>query len=854
VAERLIETSPERHDMKTTQRRTSGRDAWGAVVATLGQDVRYAARLLLRSPAYTLLVTLVLALGVAANGAVFSLFKSLALNPVPGVNRSGGLAVLLGRTGAGELTPLSLPDFQDLVAEQTTFAGVAGTTGQSVSLGIGIDSRSVQGELVTGDYFQVLGVGAQLGRTLQPTDAVTPGAHPVVVISDHLWRTAFDSDPSVIGRVIHVNAVQMTVVGVADPAFHGTIVSWVVDVFAPIMMQAELQGQDVLSARETPLLWGLGRLAGDVSTADAAQEMDRLSSRLASDYPEVQTDRRATVIPMWRSPYGAQTYFLPLVVVLAAMGVLLLVIVCANVSSLVLARSLGRRAEMAARLALGASRASVLRLLIVESLVLAVPGTALGVFATRAIMPLIDLGQFVARAGVPMVIQLDTSIDWMVVVYSVVLGLGSALVFSFVPARRSSRTNVAQLMRDAPSTRSGSRGRFGDILVISQVAVAVVLLVCAALVLRSLDAAQTADAGFDPEGVAIVGVDLRPSGYDEPSGQEFYRQLLEVTRGDPGIETATLASELPLQFVDGETTEMVVEGFTPRSDESMLVSTNVVAPDYFATLRIDLVAGRDFTDSDSRDADAVIIVNETMARRFWVTPERAVGQRVRVAADGDMPVTDSEPWRVVVGVVRDIKYARLTEGPRPYTYVPLQQEYESSMRLHVRARSPDLPVLERGRSIIQALDSNLPVGGRMLTDVTGLASIIFAIAARVLLTFGLMALALTALGTYGLVSYTARQRTREVGIRLATGADRADIVRRFLKRALVLGGIGVAAGLVLAGTLTRLLASVLYGVSATDVVSFATAAAAVVTIVLAASLVPAWRASGAEPLAALRER
>ena len=292
--------------------RLSWGGAWRERLIDIAQDVRYALRVLRRSPAYAAIVIAVLALGLGANVAVFSLFKSLALKPLPGVGGSGSLGVLVGRTGAGRIVPLSHPDFRDLQNAQQAFAGLAGTTSSSFTLGLGVNSRRVQGELVTGNYFQVLGVGAQVGRILQPSDDVTPGNHPVVVISDRLWRRTFDSDPAIVGKVIRVNATSLTIAGVAQADFHGTIVSWVVDLYIPIMMQPQLQGRDALSARQAPLLWGLGRLNAGMSVRAADQEAELLSARLAAQQPERQVDQRATVIPMWRSPYGAQTYMLPL--------------------------------------------------------------------------------------------------------------------------------------------------------------------------------------------------------------------------------------------------------------------------------------------------------------------------------------------------------------------------------------------------------------------------------------------------------------------------------------------------------------------------------------------------------------
>jgi predicted permease len=335
----------------------------------------------------------------------------------------------------------------------------------------------------------------------------------------------------------------------------------------------------------------------------------------------------------------------------------------------------------------------------------------------------------------------------------------------------------------------------------------------------------------------------------------FYQRLIDRALTEPEIESATLASGLVLTLVDNNSTGMAIDGFTPQPGDDMQVLTNTVAPDYFKTLRIPLMAGRDFTRTDGPNSQPAAIVNETLARRFWGTPERAIGKRVHVSMRaGDDPGTSStdRSWREVVGVARDVKYARITEAPRAHVYLPFEQAYRSGMTLHVRGRSRSTSIVERVRAVIAALDPNLPKQGAMLGDVTALSLFIFEIAARVLLTFGLTALALTSLGTYGLVAYAARQRTHEIGIRLAIGADRADIVTRFLWRGLKLGGIGAAAGLAAAVALTRLLASLLYGVSSTDVVAFTAAPAAVFAMVIGASLLPAWRASRTDPVSALR--
>jgi predicted permease len=535
---------------------------------------------------------------------------------------------------------------------------------------------------------------------------------------------------------------------------------------------------------------------------------------------------------------------LPAILLLSAMGALLLLIVCANVSNLVLVRGISRRAEIAIRVSLGASRGRILRWLFVESLVLSLPGAALGMLASRGINVLLEPTSLASFAPVP--VRLDVSSDWTAILFALVLSCASAVVFGFLPALRSSRVDLAGTMKDDLSPRGGSRGRLRNVLVVSQVAVSLLLLIGAGLVIRSLESARTADVGFDARDVASVSFDLRPSGYDSTRGRAFYQRLLDTVRAQAGVESAALTATLPLTLVDGNSVDTVVEGYHPGGGEDMRVLINTTSPDYLRTLRIDLVAGRDFAGSDRADSLPVTIVNETMARQFWKSPEGALGKRLRLSG-GD--------WRTVIGVARDIKYARVTEDPRPHVYRPLEQNYLPAMTLHVRSRDPEAVLVARLRSTVQSLDPNLPIlNARMLTEQTRVALSVFSMAAGVLAVFGVIAMILTALGTYGLVSYTVRQSTHEIGIRIAIGASPVELLRRFLGRGLSLGAAGAACGLVGSLLATRLLGGLLYGVSPTDAVSFAGAAAVVLATVLAASFVPAWRASRTDPIEALRHR
>jgi predicted permease len=422
--------------------------AWREPIIDFTQDVRYAVRVLRRSPGYSVVVIAILALGIGANVSVFGLFNALALKPLPAVKGSATLGVVVARTSAGRILPLSHPDFRDVRNGQHSFDELAGASMEAYSLGLGTHSERVFGEMVTGNYFSVLGVHASLGRLLLPSDDVSPGKHPVVVISDGLWRRTFAADPGIIGKTVQINAYPFTIVGVAERGFQGSVVGVGLDLFVPVMMQPQLRGFDLLSTRTAPMLWGLGHVKSGSSISAAAVEADLLSARLDAQLPARDVEQRATVIPIWQSPFGAQTYMLPAILLLSVMGALLLLIVCANVSNLVLVRGVSRRGEIAARLALGASRARILRLLFVESLVLALPGAAFGMLAAQAISSLLRDGNVSSAAPIPDLAQCRSRLDRD--------GLRAGhLVCKLArlwlrPALRSSRVDLAGVMKRRP--------------------------------------------------------------------------------------------------------------------------------------------------------------------------------------------------------------------------------------------------------------------------------------------------------------------------------------------------------------------------------------------------------------------
>jgi macrolide transport system ATP-binding/permease protein len=825
-----------------TLTREATRLTWGGLwierVTDLGRDVAYAFRLLQRSPGYTATVIGVVAVGIACNLIVFSLYKALALTPLAGVADSASLYYVGEQRTAGDPLPLSYPDYKDIRAR--AFPTLAGSSVQRVILGQGARGQLTSVEFVTGNYFATLGVTAQLGRTLLPSDEVALGMHPVVVLSDGLWRRTYGADPNIIDRTIHLNAEPMTVVGVAAADFRGSIVGLSSDLFTSILMQPRLLQFDDINHRFNHGLLAFLRLPSRAAVAQARAQGARMSSELAEEFPEDHVTDRAYLVPIWEWPYGAQSFLLPAVGLMGTMAGLLLVVVCANVAGLVLVRSVGRRGEIAARLALGASRFRIVRQLMIESLVLAIPAAGVGLFLPRLAEPFIAAAQ--PKVALPLFFNVEP--DGLVIGFTLLLAWISAFVYGLVPAIRVSRLDLATVLKDDLSPLGPSKAPLRTTLVVAQVAMSLILLIGTGLVLRSLASASRADAGFNPDQVSWVTLDVRAAGHTEAEGRRFYQQLLEVVERDPGLHSAALASFLPLTIIDWQNWGVKPEGHEPRRDESLNFALNTVTPGYFRTLRIPLLAGREFDDRDTDSTERVAVVNETFARRFWGSAAAAVGKRF-----------DANGWRTIVGVARDMKYARLDESPRPYFYVPFSQHYESGLTLEVRASEPPAAVLERIRTHVRAIDAEMPiVESGMLADQMRSAVSIYETVARVLSMIGLLATGLVALGIYGLVAYTVKQSAHEIGIRTALGAAPRHITRRFLASGTRLGVVGVALGAIAAFGVTRLMAALLYGVSATDAFSFTTASVLVLSVVVGASFIPAWRASRVNPLRSLRHQ
>jgi len=818
-------------------------------------DVRYAVRALAKNPVFALAVVSVLALGIGLNAAVFTMLKGIALSPIAGVDHAARLSVVFAETGNGRQLRLSYPDYQYLRDHDQAFSGLFGTSPFMPNLGRGRTSRQAWGELVSGNYFQTLGVRAERGRTLLPADEVAVGGHPVVVMSDSLWRRDFGADPDIVGKTIEINNFPLTVVGVADASFHGTTVVYDVEVYVPIMMAPQLgfsfgsqakTPAGILADRRAAVFYPQGYLRPGTSSANAAAQLGALSSSLASERSLADADQQLRIVPFWRTPQGAPIIMLPMLAVLSAMGLFVLMIACGNIAGLVLVRGVSRSGEIALRLALGATRARIVRLLIVENLVLALPGALLGVLLAQQGIPV--LVRYIETLAAPQRVYLNLGVDGLVIGFAVLVACGSAMVFGFVPALQSSRVDLVTIINQDAAPRGAARGRVRSGLVVAQVAVSLVLLVGAGLATRSVDAARRAYPGFDSTHVTAITVDVKQNAYDDARGRVFYRQLLDTARTDTGVESATLAAFMPLGFLDTASRRVAIEGYEPRRGEDLAFMSNTIGPDYFRTLRIDVRTGREFTVRDDDTVAPVAIVNETLAQRYWGGAAQAIGKRIRIG--------DTE-WRTVVGVAADVKYARINESPRPYFYVPFLQSYRSAMTLHTRGSGSVDALVDRARARVAALDPDLPiVKARPMAESSRGAMMLFDLTATMLFIFGVAGMTLVAMGTYGLVSYTVKQRTHEIGIRLALGATRPSVVRNLLGRGLRLGAVGAALGVAAAFGAGRLLASasLLFGVSATDTGAFIRALTLVLGAVLIATLVPAWRAARTNPLQALRHQ
>ena len=807
------------------------------------QDVRYSLRMIAKAPGYAAIAILTLALGIGANTTIFSWINSTLLNPIPGLaSPSEVVSLSLGR-GTDNPFPFTYPDYEAMHDGQQSFLGITAGSVTAMSLtGKGKPER-VWGMVTSANYFDLLGVRPILGRGFLPAEDEKPGGAPVAVISYRMWQTHFGANPEVVGQTLEINQHPYTIVGVAPAVFQGSQTGLRSEIWIPIMMEGQLVPQgDLLHDHHYFWLGVLGRLKPGVRPEQAQEEMTVLLKREVKNYPEEHRGHDSvTVYPLWRSPFGANQFLSTLLPKLMSIAGLVLLLACANVANLMLVRSVARRREIAIRMSLGANRWRLVRQLLVESLVLALAGGVVALLITFWTAG--TFMKFIPTTDFP--ISLGIRVDRAVLLATFVISVLTGVIFGILPAlRSSSEAPVAVLKEDTGSASGGLRkARLASGLVVAQISLSLLLLICAGLFIRSFMSAQQINPGFNSHNVLIAAYDLFTAGYSEDNGAEFDRQLVAKLEALPGIQSVALSSRVPLGF-GGGSTAVNPEGYVAQANESMETQVAIITPNYFQTMQIPIVKGRDFTLQDTKSAQRAVIVSETFVNRYWPNQE-AVGKQL----NSDL----THEWFKVVGVARDSKVNGLNEKPTPFLYLPLYQVYRATMIINARTTGDPLAFGKTVGKTIHELNADLVV-----FDITTLelreqiASFGQRVAGTFVGAFGLLALVLAAVGIYGVTAYTTRQRTHEIGIRVALGASKQDILRLVLGHGLRLTLLGVGLGLAVSFGLTRYLGSLLLGVTSTDALTFSTVAILLCAVALFACFIPARRAMRVDPMVALR--
>jgi len=818
------------------------RDMWGSRwLEDLSQDVRFGFRLLRRSPGFSLLAILCLTLGIGANAAVFSWIEGILFRPYPAVVHQEQLFALTG-TALGEADLTSWPDLLDLQRSCTLVDSFIVTKIMGTTLSIGDRAEVTTGSIVSANYFDAIGVHPILGRGFETGEDSGRNAHPVTVISYQLWKGRFKGDPQIIGKTQRLNGVTHTIVGVAPEGFYGTFVGWAMQFWVPASMEETFEsGGYKLEDRGARWIEAYVRLKPGVTRAQAQEEISAVAKRLEADYPATNRGHGIKLWPLWQTPFNNARTLLPTLEIMLAVVVFVLLIACANVGNLLLVRSFARRHEMTVRLALGAGRSRLMRQLVTEGLILAAFGAAGGLLVAHWCRHALVL-LFPARGGVAM--HLPGEIDWRVLALSAGVCLIATLLLGLVPAMQTGNIDLAGALKAESTGVLGSRGRawVRSGLVVMQVSLSFVLLVGAGLLLRSLQRIRTASPGFSTHGVLDTAVNLVSAGYDAQRAQSFQDELIERVKALPGVESAAFARMTPLSYGSFSSTPIAVDGYQPPPEERPIVQYNEVGPDYFATMGIPLVSGREFTRADDEKAALAAIVNETMAAQYW-RGRNPIGERVQVKGR----------WMQVVGVAKDSKYQNVRETPKPFFYVPLRQNFSRGAGLYIRTPlSPETVATALAREV-HALDGSLALFEVItLQEQLDRSTSPQMVAVTLVGVLCGLALLLAAIGLYGVMSYTVSQSTRELGLRMALGAGASNLLRQVLSRGLALTAGGVLLGAVVALALTRLLGNLLYKVSPRDPLAFGSALVVMAVAAVTACFLPAWRATRTDPARALR--
>ena len=816
---------------------------------TVFHDIRYGVRMLTKNPAVTAVAVLTLALGIGANAAIFSGVSAFILRPLPVPDAHLLVRPMEMAEDRGISDELSYPDFVDYRNQATVFESISAEDMLPVALDSENQSDVIWGQVVSGSYFDVVQIKPIMGRAFSPEEDNAPGAHPVVVIGQGLWERRFGSDPNIVGKTIRLSNRGYQVIGVTPKAFTGSKFALSMDFWIPMAMAEELRrSPGLLQERDSHWMNVLARLKPGVSLDQASAEMQAIAARLNQTYPNERASNTSAKVSTemdgrWEE---AATVIKSAGAIAMAIVGLILLIACANVANLMLARAAARRKEIGIRLALGASRVRLIRQLLTESVLLSLLGGALGLLLAFWVS---DLMQGFVPVLQYNIVEDFFSLDSRALVFTLVISLATGLIFGLAPAWHSSNPDVVPVLKgDLNANQRGKGRRFSlrSSLVVVQVALSLAVLVCGGLFIKSFRQAQAMDPGFGAKNALITTLDPELVGYDSERSRNFFRQAIERASSLPGVEAAATARLLPLGDSSNSSGPILREGETlARGSAGRTIMNNVISSGYFRAMEIPLVDGRDFDDRDHVKSQRVVIINQEMAEMLW-PGESAVGKRILIGTDSRDPIE-------VVGVVKTGKYRNLAEDAKPYFYHPMTQRRPANMNLVMRTSGDPRGLAGAIRKEVQNIDRSVPISSvKTMTEHLTYALWAPNMAASFSLAFGVLAILLSAVGLYSVMAYVVSQRTREVGIRMALGANRADVMKMITMQGMRLAVIGVVIGLLLSLGLARALSSLLIGVSGYDVTTFVIVSALLVLVALIACYLPARRATKIDPLVALR--
>jgi len=817
-------------------------------VNTLIQDIRYGLRALAKNPGFTLVVALTLGLGIGANTAIFSVVNSFLLRPLPVKDPKELVVLAVTHEGNEDPHPVSYLDFKDYREQSDKFADLAGYNINFVGLSADGRADRVTVSYVTSNFFPMLGVNAALGRVYQRGEGDNANTPLLMVLGHSFWKRRFAGDAGVIGKNVVINGLPATIIGVTPESFHGAYALADMETYLPFGAQYQSKAsREILEGRENHNFRVVARPKPGVTIHEAEASLQVIAKRLEAQYPTTNKTVAVHVYPETSArPEPNSVRVMPVVsTIFLSLAGLVLLVACVNVANLMLVRGTMRQKELAIRAALGAGRSRLVRQLLTESLMLSglggLAGVAFGSWASSLLSSI--------RLPIDLPILFDFNMDWRVFAYSMGAALLAGLIVGLLPALKASRANVHDALREGGrgSSESGKRMRVRGLLVVAQVAGCLVLLVSAGLFVRSLANAHTVDLGFDPRGVLNLNMDVEQQGYDEARGRAFYRDLERRVRNLPGVDAVSLAYSVPMGHYNNAEYIYPEGQLADPNKRPIAAGENQVTPGYFKVLGIAIQRGRAFTESDTETSPRVAVVNDMFAQKYWPGQE-ALGKRFRMK-------DDQSPLIEVVGITHNAKFSFIFDDPQPYFFLPQAQSYTALRALQVRTALPPETLTAALRAEVRALDANLPMFD-VRTMVSALDGgngfFILNMGALFAAALGMLGLALAVIGVYGVVSYSASQRAQEIGIRLALGAQPADILKMVFQQGVGLVGIGVGVGIVAAFFLARAIQNMLFGISAHDPITFVAVTALLGTVALLACLIPARRATRVDPLIALR--